>query len=73
MRGFYDQIYQDNSRVLRNIDIKMEIQDRFKAKIGFCKPSDKCRSNTTENVFSANESILPNAITVKEYCTFNIK
>ena len=62
LREFYDQISDDNSRVLRRIDIKKEIHDRFKDKIGFCKPSDKCRSNTTEYVFSASESVLPNAI-----------
>ena len=48
LREFYDQISDDNSRVLRRIDIKKEIHDRFKDKIGFCKPSDKCTSNTTE-------------------------
>ena len=62
LRGFYDQISDDNSRVLRSIDRKKEIQDRFKDKIGFCKPNDKCTSNTTEYVSSVNESILPNAI-----------
>ena len=62
LRGFYDQISDDNSRVLRSIDIKKKFQDKFKDKIDFCKPSDKCTSNTTENVFSANESIFPDAI-----------
>ena len=62
LRGFYDQISDGNSRVLRSIDIKKEIQDRFKDKIVFCKPSDKCTSNATEYVLSANERILPNAI-----------
>ena len=45
LRGFYDQISDDNSRVLGSIDIK-KIQGRSKDKIGFCKPSDKCTSNT---------------------------
>ena len=49
----------DNSQALRSIDIKKDIQDRFKDKIGFCKPSDKCTFNTTEYFFSANKSILP--------------
>ena len=62
LRGFYDQISDDNSRVRRSTDIKKEIQGRFKDKIGCCKPSDKCTSNTTEYVFSANKSIFPNAI-----------
>ena len=62
LRGFYDQIADDNSRVLRSVDIKKEIQDKFKDKIRFCKPSDISTSNATEYVFSANESILPNAI-----------
>ena len=59
MRWFYDQMPDDNSQALRNIDIKKDIQDRFKDKIGFCKPSDKCTFNTTEYFFSANKSILP--------------
>ena len=46
LRGFYDQVSDDNSRVRRSTDIKKEIQGRFKDKIGCCKPSDKCTSNT---------------------------
>ena len=62
LRGFYDEISDDNSQVLRSRDIKKEIQDRFKDKIAFCKPSDKRTSNTTEYIFSANESIPPGVI-----------
>ena len=61
-RGSYDQTSDNNSRVLCSIDIKKEIQDRFKDKIGFCKPSEKCTCNTIEYILSANESIFPNAI-----------
>ena len=55
-KGSYDQISDNNFRV------KKEIQDRFKDKIGFCKPSEKCTCNTIEYIFSANESIFPSAI-----------
>ena len=37
LRGFYEQISNDNSHILRSIAIK---KHRFKGKITFCKPSE---------------------------------
>ena len=45
--------------LLRSIDIKKDIQDRFKDKIGFCKPSDKCTFNTTEYFSLKTKAFFP--------------
>ena len=54
LRGFYDQIPDDNSRVLRSIHIKKDIQASVNRVIS--------AHLTQQYVFPANESILPNAI-----------
>ena len=56
-RGFYDQIADNNSPVLRSIDINGHIQKTV------CKPSDS-GSKTTEYVVTVDANLIPDAINV---------
>ena len=60
-RGFYDQMSDNNSRVLHSSDIKKKFRIDSKTKLASVNQVISTHL-TTEYVFSANESILLNAI-----------
>ena len=58
LRAHFKEISGDR---LRSIDVKSKLQERFKEKIMFCKPSQS-HDKTTEFVLSSDSNIMPDTI-----------